>query len=99
MVLARLLMLTATTRALLTPSTTRPATLLARRMASTDRDGLEALTVPKLKDLLRSRNLKVGGTKSALVARLLNGGDAAATAAPFAARLVAPAVLIEACKS
>jgi len=98
MVLARLLMLTATTRALLTPSTT-PATLLARRMASTDRDGLEALTVPKLKDLLRSRNLKVGGTKSALVARLLDGGDAAATAAPIAARLVAPAVLIEACKS
>lgn len=33
-------------------------------------DGLENMTVDELKDLLRTRNLPVGGTKDELVSRL-----------------------------
>jgi hypothetical protein len=37
-----------------------------------DREKLESMTKPQLKDLLRSRNLPVSGTKEKLIGRLLD---------------------------
>lgn len=78
-----------------------PASQGARLTARwSSRGSLEAMTVVQLKELLREKELKVGGKKADLVARLL-GDEVAASAgdASSSPAVVGPAVLIEACKS
>ena len=47
------------------------AALAAPDASAEDRDALEALRVPELKDRCRARGLRVGGTKAVLIDRLL----------------------------
>ncbi|MGB2791262.1 MAG: SAP domain-containing protein [Candidatus Moraniibacteriota bacterium] len=47
-----------------------PASAPEQEQEQEQSDGLENMTVDELKDLLRTRNLPVGGTKDELVSRL-----------------------------
>ena len=58
--------------------------------------GLEALTLPALKDRCRERGLKVSGTKVELKARLADAGDSGEGGAAPAQQQLAPEALAEA---
>ena len=72
-----------------------PRVRMLSRMHSAPRSEYERMTVPQLKELLRSKALRVGGKKAELVDRLVGAGDAAPSLAPAFDRCL----LIEACKS
>ena len=83
-----LMLLSAATRALRAPISTRT---LSRLRAAASRSELEALTVPVLKDRLREQGLKVGGKKNELVERLLESAPApAASATPAPVKQTKP---------
>lgn len=73
-----------------------PRVRMLSRMHSAPRSEYERMTVPQLKELLRSKALKVGGKKAELVDRLVGAsGDVAPSLAPAFDRCL----VIEACKS
>ena len=76
-----LMLILAATRALRAPIITHTRRRL--HIAAASRSDLEGMTVPLLKDQLRTQGLTVGGKKAELVKRLLESAPAAAVPAPI----------------